>query len=227
VLALVSAIRPIVGRIIRPAFALPNANHDDQQKHDDGGGHEHSDEGGHHEHAGAPHGPGKSDAPVIVYVLEGPDSPQRFLAPCYVDPAILEDPERSRSASGGHEHGHGNLLPACDHTLMPRLIVEQGESGARVRVVLHGDRGAVVTPATNADYRLMWAVATQDEFVEGEYFEDDAAVLELPAPAIYHVELTLEHVPTEAIVTTYDYIPVPGKQELPSQTNRDGQRRVS
>jgi hypothetical protein len=84
-----------------------------------------------------------------------------------------------------------------------------------------------VTPATNGEYRMLWAVATQEEFIEGEYVEDDAAVLELPAPAIYHVELTLEHLPTEAIVTTYDYIPVPGKQELPSRKDRGGQSRVS
>ena len=79
----------------------------------------------------------------------------------------------------------------------------------------------VVTPDT-----LIIVGARRVDSAE-EYFEDDAAVLELPAPAIYHVELTLEHLPTEAIVTTYDYIPVPGKQELPSRTDRGGQRRVS
>jgi hypothetical protein len=228
ILGLVSGIRPIVGRLIRPAFALPGAStHGTPDAGNHGDDHEHSDDHDGHEHAGeAPHAHRTGEVPIVVYVLEGPDAPQRFLSPCFVDPAALENQEGKSSGGEGHDHGHSNLLPACDHTLLARLIVEQGEREARVQVVLQGAGGTVVTPSGNANYRMIWAVATQDEFAEGEYAEDEAAVLQLPAPAIYHVEVTVEHMPTEAIVTTYEYIPVPGKQELPELKDRAAQPRV-
>lgn len=38
----------------------------------------------------------------------------------------------------------------------------------------------------------------------------------------YHVELTLQHLPTKIIATTFDYSPVPGRLALPPRKDRSG-----
>jgi hypothetical protein len=190
VIGLNSAVRPIVGSLNRKAF--PFTSHDNT---------------GHHDHT--------EQSPIIVYVAEGPDSPQHFLSPCYVDPDALD--------SGKHasKHGLSMLWPACDHTLIPQIGVFQREDGATVRALIIGPGGKLNAINRQREYRVLWGIANQSEFIEGEFKAEESTALELAAPGLYHVELTVEHVESECIATTYAHIPVLGKANLPPRPEDD------
>lgn len=211
VIGLISAVRPIVGSLSRKAF--PFASHDDDHHGDGDADHhddtDHHDEADQHDHL--------DQSPIIVYVAEGPDCPQRFLSPCYVDPAALDSEQQQI-----HEHGHGQLWPACDHTLILQISVFQREDGASVRALITGPGGKLNVIDEQREYRVLWGVATQSEFIEGEFRAEESTALELAAPGLYHVELTVEHLETECIATTYAHIPVLGKANLPPRPKGDG-----
>lgn len=201
VVGLVSAVRPVVGRVARPALAYARQAH--------GGA----------EAARGP-APAATPAPTVVYVAEGPECPQRFLAPCYVDPAAL-DPEHQTT------HGHAKLWPACDHTLIVQISVFQREDGASLRAMRALAGGELGVLDGRPPYRVLWGVATQAEFIDGNFRIEGGAALELDRPGLYHVELTVEDTDNGSVATSFVYVPVLGKSELPAPRDRGASPSVA
>jgi len=213
IVGLISTVRPIVGRFGRPPYRFSDHEHRAMPEgaHDDGNGDGHADD---HEPADeATDHPSdtqtSADAPIVVYVAEGPECPQRFLAPCYVDPAAL-DPEHVTA----HGHSHSKLWPACDHTLIVQISVFQREDGASLRAILAGPGGEQIVIGEQQPYRLFWGFANQAEFIEGTLQVDEGPALELNSPGLYHVELTVEHVDNGCFATTFVHVPVLGNAGL-------------
>ena len=178
VIGVVSRARPWSAVAIRPALR-------------------HSEDGD-HAHGG---GAGSEMEPALVYLLDNPFEPQRFLAPCW-----LIEPEDQES------HHARRLWPASDHTVLPEMAVEErdGEATVTALVLTEGRRAA--RTEHGEEWRVRWSVANLGKFLAGERRVSASSSTSLPGPGIYQVELELEHAPTGAVRSTHSRIAVAPRQ---------------
>jgi hypothetical protein len=158
-----------------------------------------------------PHG--GHDRPELVYIADNPHEPQRFWSPCF---AVA-----SHGENGGH--AHRQLWPACDHTVMPELVVQhhEGEATVRALVLTAGRKTRLVEHGR--DWVVRWSTATLEQFAAGERRLVEASAAPLPDTGLFHVELTVEHTLTGAIRSTYAQVPVPmAVQDRPLEGPRTG-----
>jgi len=138
-----------------------------------------------------------TDEAAIVYVSDNPYEPLRFLAPCWAT-----EPEDEES------HHARRLWPACDHTVLPEIFVEEqrGEATASARVLT--ERYQVTPVEHGKDWRVRWSVATLAEYIAGRRRITEGSFVPLPGPGIYQVELELEHLPTRALRSTHRQVSI-------------------
>jgi len=161
------------------------------QDHDHATRHDHADE-----------------AHMLVYVADHPDEQQRFWSPCY---AVSPDDEE-------HEHAARRLWPACDHTLLPEILIERQEGEATAWARMATAQREVVVLEHGRDWRLQWSVATLSQFIAGERRSLEATSAPLPGTGLYQVELLVEHVATGALRSTHIQASILGQP--PQRNNR-------
>jgi hypothetical protein len=180
VISVVSRVRPWGAVARRPALRFPPGDADHSHDED---AHARSD--------------GVVAEPALVYFLDNPPEPQRFLAPCWlVVPADTES------------HHSRRFWPASDHTVLPEMVFEDQEGRGRVFAQVLTEGGGVAAVEHGDAWRLHWSVATLLQFVAGERQASDDTSAVLPGPGIYQVELEVEHVATGSVRTTHSQIAV-------------------
>jgi hypothetical protein len=172
------------------------------------------DEDHHSQHDHHPHeegigleGGGSEEEPALVYLMDNPYEPQRFLAPYWLIP-----PEDQES------HHARRLWPASDHTVLPEIAVEgqNGEATVRAQVLMEGRQ--IVDAEHGHSWRVRWSVANLRDFIAGECRVSTGSSATLPGPGIYQVELELEHLPTGALRSTHSQIAIgPRESEKPDR----------
>jgi hypothetical protein len=186
VLSVVSRVRPWRESFARPCFDMSQTNGD--HGHHDDGDHEHHDAGDHQ---------GSDEEPAIVYVSDNPHEAMRFLAPCWAIPPADEESHHAR-----------RLWPACDHTVLPEILVTDQRGEASVSAQVLTGKYEVVDAPHGDEWRVRWSVATLAGFIAGERRVNDGSSAPLPGPGVYHVGLELEHLETGALRSTYSQIAV-------------------
>ena len=188
VVAGVCRARPWRAVAARPALSYAAEN---------GASHHHRGEVSHgdHDHGGHAH---NGEQPVIVYILDNPYEPQRFLAPCWLIAPSAEE----------EDHHARRLWPASDHTVLPEIFVEQHGDEATVWPLVLAAGRQVVAVEDGEDWRVRWSVAGIADYGAGERQILRGTNAPLPGPGIYYVELQLEHLPTGAVRSTYQQIAV-------------------
>lgn len=181
--------RPWQSVAARPALSYVAEAAESHAHRGSGGAADHHHGGHEHEHA---------HEPAVVYLLDNPYEPQRFLAPCWLIPPEEEE----------EDHHARRLWPASDHTVLPEIFVEQHGGEATVWPLVLAAGRQIVAVEDGEEWSVRWSVAGIADYGSGERRVIRGTNAPLPGPGVYYVELELEHVPTGAVRSTYQQIAV-------------------
>lgn len=135
---------------------------------------------------------GHKDEPALVYVADPPSERLRFLSPCWLVPPDDEEDHHAR-----------RLWPACDHSVLPEIVIEEHDGTATAwPVVLTPDGGSFVTEHGD-EWKVRWAIASLEQFIRGDVEASSGTNAHLRGPGLYQVALEVEHVPTGAVRSTH------------------------
>lgn len=151
-----------------------------------------NDEGGkHHDEKGRAHEP-----PALIYLSDNPGEPQRFLSPCFLVPPSNEE----------HRHGGRRLFPACDHTVLPEIIVRERRGERTAIAIMPNAQGTIDLLQHGRDWRLTWSLATLSDFISGEMATSEGTSLSLPGMGLFQIAVLVENRRNGAIRSTHRQI---------------------
>jgi hypothetical protein len=139
------------------------------------------------------------EAPIFVYLAEGAEQPQPFLAPCWAD-----------VSSVGEEEGHDKrtFWPACDHAVLVEIEVVRSEGTVQLRARLPQSPQQIAYADDERIWSVRWLIADLDAVVEGTHKTLNTLTATLETPGLYHVEVEVKQLATGVIQTTYATVPV-------------------
>ena len=107
-----------------------------------------------------------------------------------------------------HSHASRRLWPACDHTLLPEILVEARDGEAMLWARLPSAGQQVFTLEHGREWRLRWSLASLEDYHSGESRVVEATYLTLPSFGLFAAALEIEHVRTGAVRSTHIQVPV-------------------